>query len=1094
MSYQLPPLLDEDAFEKLIRDLLRRVYDDPGIERYGRKGQAQSGVDGLSPADSTIRFQCKLKDTRHEPDARIRAVLLNEMEEELLKTTSLPKPLTRFIFASTFKNDTELQNKAALLSSDTLTVEYWGWETITERMWEYAEELIPIYYPHIPIKSVHGFRRLSGHAIEKSRLTNKDRLKELALDYYRINDRTDIVLRVVINDLDIRNTQVMDEVYRRLENLSRNATLWLIGDGGSGKTTILHRLAMELALRGENVFTLNLEAQFAKSDVESILSQIKFCSPSEQTVLCIDNPAANEEALETILREIPDYADNVHVILAERAHRYYALQRTGVLTYLHGQEENEPVRVRNSRRHREEVYNKLFDLLGVHDADLERLMTIVRNERLVYVNATYSILLELRKQRKINFDFDWDDYRKTVEDLMSFTEGYRYIALFYLFGVRTYFETFSRVCGADSAQQKVFLERFRGLVNEPIIVDEWRDESSKKITHLRTKHEIVSEIFFQEHPLIDRDEILMQWCEQTDFSDPEETQSLINIFGLKKNYLAESDHVNFEKLIDFLLTGYLKERVARSPKLVGTLNLAKFWLLSLRERFDEAIKALEEFIETEPEDAHSRTELAKVYQRQGRFADAQRVLLQILEYRPNDLNSRTELAKIYQRQGKLNESESVLLALLQIDENNIQGLTEIAKVYRAQHRFEEAETLLLEILGRKPRDLNSRTELAKVYQRQGKLVEAEAVLMELLKLEPNDLQARTELAKIYQRQGILVEAEAVLMELLKLEPNNLQARTELAKIYQRQGILVEAEAVLMELLKLEPNNLQARTELAKIYQRQGKLAEAETLLLQSLEIDAQQLHPRTELAKIYQRQGKLDEAVQRLLEYIRLDPKGLHPRTELAKIYQRQGKLAEAETLLLQSLEIDAQQLHPRTELAKIYQRQGKLDEAETLLLQSLEIDAQQLHPRTELAKIYQRQGKLAEAEAVLMELLTLEANDLQARTELAKIYQRQGKLDEAVTIAEELLALDPLNEFALSELLGTWLRQGEKEKCKTRFFTFIEQPKYKFSRYSQAPFFRFFQCCRKFGMKDEAKRAYERFQTQLDDRNIHLYQSTFFD
>ena len=65
MFYQLPPLLDDDEFERLVRDITRRVYDDPGIERFGRKGQSQSGIDGLSP-DSTSTFQCKLKDTRYE--------------------------------------------------------------------------------------------------------------------------------------------------------------------------------------------------------------------------------------------------------------------------------------------------------------------------------------------------------------------------------------------------------------------------------------------------------------------------------------------------------------------------------------------------------------------------------------------------------------------------------------------------------------------------------------------------------------------------------------------------------------------------------------------------------------------------------------------------------------------------------------------------------------------------------------------------------------------------------------------------------------------------------------------------------------------
>jgi len=91
-------------------------------------------------------------------------------------------------------------------------------------------------------------------------------------------------------------------------------------------------------------------------------------------------------------------------------------------------------------------------------------------------------------------------------------------------------------------------------------------------------------------------------------------------------------------------------------------------------------------------------------------------------------------------------------------------------------------------------------------------------------------------------------------------------------------------------------------------------------------------------------------------------------------------------------------------------------------------------------------------------------------------------------------LALDPLNDFAMSELLSVWSRQGNRQRCSQRFLSFIAQPEYKFSRYSQAPVFRFFQCCRKFGMKNEAKLIYERFQSELDDRNIDFYTSAFID
>lgn len=103
MPYQLPPLDDPVQFEKLVRDILRRVYDDPGIELYGRRGQSQSGIDGFSPTKSGVTFQCKLKDIRFKDDESLRKVLLAEMEEELAATTGLQNnPGKHFTHSSSF--------------------------------------------------------------------------------------------------------------------------------------------------------------------------------------------------------------------------------------------------------------------------------------------------------------------------------------------------------------------------------------------------------------------------------------------------------------------------------------------------------------------------------------------------------------------------------------------------------------------------------------------------------------------------------------------------------------------------------------------------------------------------------------------------------------------------------------------------------------------------------------------------------------------------------------------------------------------------------------------------------------------------------
>ena len=148
----------------------------------------------------------------------------------------------------------------------------------------------------------------------------------------------------------------------------------------------------------------------------------------------------------------------------------------------------------------------------------------------------------------------------------------------------------------------------------------------------------------------------------------------------------------------------------------------------------------------------------------------------------DDLQARTELAKIYQRQGKLQEAEKVLMDLLAIDRRNLQARTELAKIYQRQGKLQEAEKVLMDLLAIEKDDLQARTELAKIYQRQGKLTEAERYLKEYIALDKNGLHPRTELAKIYQRQGKLDEADKMVQEAMAIDNRNCFAMAEFISI------------------------------------------------------------------------------------------------------------------------------------------------------------------------------------------------------------------------------------------------------------------------------------------------------------------------
>ena len=58
---QLPPLSDENDFEKLINKLCQKEYNLNSFQLYGRKGSKQFGIDGITLNDDKelIIFQAK---------------------------------------------------------------------------------------------------------------------------------------------------------------------------------------------------------------------------------------------------------------------------------------------------------------------------------------------------------------------------------------------------------------------------------------------------------------------------------------------------------------------------------------------------------------------------------------------------------------------------------------------------------------------------------------------------------------------------------------------------------------------------------------------------------------------------------------------------------------------------------------------------------------------------------------------------------------------------------------------------------------------------------------------------------------------------
>ena len=141
----LPPFSDNVRFEKFIVDLFNSVEKTTSFSRFGRSGQKQFGLDVKSLTKKTV-IQCKLK-LIDRSDKIIRCELIKELDKdfnaflEYRKNNNLD--YSRFIFASTFKNDTHIQTECDKKSTDEIEVDYWCWDKLLECI---SDELLLKYY------------------------------------------------------------------------------------------------------------------------------------------------------------------------------------------------------------------------------------------------------------------------------------------------------------------------------------------------------------------------------------------------------------------------------------------------------------------------------------------------------------------------------------------------------------------------------------------------------------------------------------------------------------------------------------------------------------------------------------------------------------------------------------------------------------------------------------------------------------------------------------------------------------------------------------------------------------------------------------
>lgn len=169
-NLQIPPPSHWSDFESLCCDLWREIWEDPNIEKNGRRGQPQNGVDIYGrphKGDLWGGIQCKCKSNDLNKN-----LTASEVEEEIQKAKSFTPRLSEFIIATTGPKDTKIEELARKITQEHLkeglfSVNIWGWNDIKERL--------------------EDFPNVRDKYYSQENITNEDKRKEEENNFKREN-------------------------------------------------------------------------------------------------------------------------------------------------------------------------------------------------------------------------------------------------------------------------------------------------------------------------------------------------------------------------------------------------------------------------------------------------------------------------------------------------------------------------------------------------------------------------------------------------------------------------------------------------------------------------------------------------------------------------------------------------------------------------------------------------------------------------------------------------------------------------------------------------------------------------------------------
>jgi len=322
-------------------------------------------------------------------------------------------------------------------------------------------------------------------------------------------------------------------------------------------------------------------------------------------------------------------------------------------------------------------------------------------------------------------------------------------------------------------------------------------------------------------------------------------------------------------------------------------------------KYHEAAEEFSLAIQINPEFSEAYYHLGLSNFQDGDVVQAIHALMQLMQLEPNNNQTRLVLAQIYSGLGYSNDALALYIRAQQVAPEDPEIYFHIGLIHFEQKAYSQATQALQQAIMLDPRMIKARKLLASVYEAQNDLPNAYRQLREAAEAAPQDPDPPSDLGMLYLKEGKLAEAEKQFLKALSLQKNFEPAHMGLAKTYHLMGRLPESLEQLSALLREAPQDPSALLERGTVEEALGKKDDARADFEHFSRIAPDRAEGDLSLGVLDFEAGRYSSAIQHLSKAVALDAKQADAYYYLGQAYYHLGEAREAEEALRHCLLLD---------------------------------------------------------------------------------------------------------------------------------------------------------------------------------------------